>query len=86
MDKFYILFFLQFFLYILLYLFLQLLLIWATCPEYERAKSLLLNSPEIKQIDAENSQLYEELSNYTGHTIASAEQVFDLYSTLYAEV
>lgn len=43
-------------------------------------------SPEIQEINEINKNLYEELTKYTGDNITNPDDVFDLYSTLMAEV
>lgn len=62
------------------------MLIWDTCPKYAQARNAILQLPELQNLQNENKQLYEELTNLTGMTIASPDDVSSLYSTLKAEV
>ncbi|XP_047355334.1 prostatic acid phosphatase-like [Vespa velutina] len=62
-----------------------LMLIWDTCPKYAQARNTILQLPEVQNVQNENKQLYEELTNLTGMTIESPEDVSSLYSTLKAE-
>lgn len=62
------------------------MLIWNTCPKYAQARNTILQLPEVQNVQNENKQLYEELTNLTGMTIASPDDVSSLYSTLKAEV
>lgn len=62
-----------------------LMLIWDTCPKYAQTRNNILELPEMQNVQNENKQLYKELTNLTGMTIASPEDVSSLYSTLKAE-
>ncbi|KAK2578622.1 hypothetical protein KPH14_010759 [Odynerus spinipes] len=62
-----------------------LMLIWDTCPKYAQIRNNILQLPELQSVQNENKQLYEELTNLTGMTITSPEDVGSLYSTLKAE-
>ncbi|XP_014609330.1 PREDICTED: lysosomal acid phosphatase-like isoform X1 [Polistes canadensis] len=62
-----------------------LMLIWDTCPKYGQTRNMILRLPEVQEVQNKNEQLYEELSNLTGMTIATPDDVSSLYSTLKAE-
>lgn len=61
------------------------MLIWDTCPKYSQVRNMILRLPEVQDVQNKNEQLYEELSNLTGMTIATPDDVNSLYSTLKAE-
>lgn len=56
------------------------------CDKYAFEYQKVLTSPEIKEINAENAELYEYLSRMTGKSVSSIETVEYLYNTLYIEV
>ncbi|XP_058800488.1 prostatic acid phosphatase-like [Phymastichus coffea] len=62
-----------------------LLLIWETCPEYARMREAVLKSPEIKQINKVNEDLYQVLEVHTGENMTNPDDVFDIFATLEAE-
>lgn len=64
---------------------LQLLLVRTPCPRYHEAVEEVLASPEVKQILDDNAQLFKELSEHTGLTIKTPEDVQSLHGTLRAE-
>ncbi|XP_076390516.1 prostatic acid phosphatase isoform X1 [Megachile rotundata] len=62
-----------------------LMLIWDTCPKYTKLRQTINNLPEVQQVQEDNKQLYEELTNLTGMAISTPGDVGSLYSTLTAE-
>lgn len=62
------------------------MLIWNTCPRYTKLRHTITNLPEVQQIQKDNKKLYEELTNLTGMTISTPDDVNSLYGTLTAEV
>lgn len=61
------------------------MLIWNTCPRYTQLRSSANNLPEIRKVHEDNKQLFAELSNFTGMSIMTADDVSSLYATLTAE-
>ena len=49
-------------------------------------REAVLKSAEIQAINEMNKNLYDELTKHSGQNIANPDDVFDLYSTLEAEV
>ncbi|CAK9833544.1 Lysosomal acid phosphatase [Anthophora retusa] len=62
-----------------------LMLIWDTCPKYAKLRHTITSLPEVQQIQENNRQLYEELTNLTGMVISTPGDVGSLYGTLTAE-
>ncbi|CAL7933369.1 unnamed protein product [Xylocopa violacea] len=62
-----------------------LMLIWNTCPKYTKLRHAITNLPQIQQVQNDNKQLYEELTNFTGMMISTPGDVGSLYGTLAAE-
>ncbi|XP_033228836.1 prostatic acid phosphatase-like [Belonocnema kinseyi] len=62
-----------------------LLLIWSSCADYPRLHKLVEDSKQIKEIEAKNQKLFEDLSKHTGMKIANSDDVFSLLGTLEAE-
>ncbi|CAK9817368.1 Lysosomal acid phosphatase [Anthophora quadrimaculata] len=62
-----------------------LMLIWDTCPKYTKLRHTITSLPEVQQIQENNRQLYEELTNLTGMVISTPGDVGSLYGTLTAE-
>lgn len=55
------------------------------CPRYFEAAEEVLASDEVKQVIDENASLFQELTEHTGMSIKTPEDVSSLYSTLRAE-
>lgn len=66
-------------------LFHQLLLVRTPCPRYYEAVDEVLELPEVKKVLDENKQLFAELTEHTGLTIQTPDDVQSLYGTLRAE-
>ena len=65
----------------------SLLLVRRNCPRYhEEFDRVMREDSEVRKSFDENSQLYEELSNITGLSIKTPDDIQSLYSTLKAEV
>lgn len=62
-----------------------MLLVRTPCPRYYEALNEVFETTELKKVLAENEQLFEELSDITGMTIKTPDDVQSLYSTLRAE-
>ncbi|CAK9801459.1 Testicular acid phosphatase homolog [Anthophora plagiata] len=62
-----------------------LMLIWDTCPKYTKFRHTITSLSEVQQIQENNRQLYEELTNLTGMVISTPGDVGSLYGTLTAE-
>lgn len=62
------------------------MLVWNTCPRYAQLRSSANNEPEVRKIHEDNKQLFVELSNFTGMSITTVDDVSSLYATLTAEV
>lgn len=58
----------------------------ASCPEYERLKAKFLKSEIMARVDAENEDLYEKLTNYSGQRVHDPTHVDYLFDVLYIEV
>lgn len=56
------------------------------CDKYSYELQNVLNSPEFKNIDKENAELYLYLSAKSGKSISNLENTEFLYNTLYIEV
>lgn len=64
-----------------------LLLVRGNCPRYhEELERILAEEEAVKRTMDDNSQLFEQLSNITGLSIKTPDDVQSLYSTLKAEV
>ncbi|XP_076241799.1 prostatic acid phosphatase isoform X2 [Calliopsis andreniformis] len=63
----------------------SLMLTWNTCPRYAKLRHAITALPEVQKIQEDNKQLYEELTNLTGMTISTPDDVNSLYGTLTAE-
>ncbi|GAB1868480.1 Lysosomal acid phosphatase [Camponotus japonicus] len=62
-----------------------LMLVWNTCPKYTQLRTSANDLPEIRKIQEDNKQLFDELTNLTGMSITTIDDVSSLYSTLTAE-
>lgn len=62
------------------------MLVWNTCPKYTKLRTLANDLPEVRKIQEDNKQLFDELTNLTGKPITTIEDASSLYSTLTAEV
>lgn len=62
------------------------MLIWDKCLKYTQLRDSVNDLPEVQEVYKDNKQLFEELTNFTGMTIASASDINSLYGTLEAEV
>ncbi|XP_066597461.1 prostatic acid phosphatase-like [Prorops nasuta] len=62
-----------------------LMLVWDTCPKYAMLRDGILELPEVKQVQNDNQELYDELTALTGMKIANPDDVSSLYATLTAE-
>lgn len=62
------------------------MLVWNTCPRYTQLRSSANDLPEIRKVHEDNKQLFAELSNFTGMSIMTVDDVSSLYATLTAEV
>lgn len=65
---------------------LQLMLVWNTCPKYTQLRTSADDLPEVRKMNEDNKQLFDELTNLTGMSIRNIDDVSSLYSTLTAEV
>lgn len=55
------------------------------CPRYYEALKEVFESPELKQVQSDNEELYKELTELTGMDIKTPDDIQSLYSTLRAE-
>lgn len=62
-----------------------LMLVWNTCPKYTQLRTSANDLPEVRKIQEDNKQLFDELTNLTGMSITTIDDVSSLYSTLTAE-
>lgn len=62
------------------------MLVWNTCPKYTQLRTSANDLPEVRKIQEDNKQLFDELTNLTGMPITTIDDVSSLYSTLTAEV
>ncbi|KAL6259993.1 hypothetical protein P5V15_009901 [Pogonomyrmex californicus] len=62
-----------------------LMLVWNTCPRYTQIRSSANDLPEIQKVHEDNKQLFAELSNFTGLSITTVDDVSSIYATLTAE-
>ncbi|XP_055609674.1 venom acid phosphatase Acph-1 [Uranotaenia lowii] len=62
-----------------------LLLVRTSCPRYHEVATAVLQSQEVKKIINDNKDLFKNLTDITGLTIATPDDVQSLYSTLRAE-
>lgn len=62
-----------------------LMLVWNTCPKYTQLRTSANDLPEVRKIQEDNKQLFEELTNLTGMPITTIDDVSSLYSTLTAD-
>lgn len=64
---------------------MQLLLVRTPCPRYYEALKEVFETPELKQVQSDNEELYKELTELTGMDIKTPDDIQSLYSTLRAE-
>jgi prostatic aicd phosphatase len=64
----------------------SLLLVRTSCPRYHEALEKVLQSDVKHELEGENALMLEKLSNITGLSIKTPDDVQSLYSTLKAEV
>ncbi|XP_011255201.1 prostatic acid phosphatase isoform X3 [Camponotus floridanus] len=62
-----------------------LMLVWNTCPKYTQLRTSANDLPEVRKIQEDNKQLFDELTNLTGMPITTIDDISSLYSTLTAE-
>lgn len=62
-----------------------LMLIWDTCPKYTKLRHTITDLPDVRKLQDDNKQLYEELTSLTGMPITTPDDVNSLYGTLTAE-
>lgn len=62
-----------------------LLLVRTSCPRYHEAATAVLESAEVRKILTDNQQLFDNLTQITGLSIKTPDDVQSLYSTLRAE-
>lgn len=62
-----------------------MLLVRTPCPRYYEALKEVFESPELKQVESDNDELYNELTQLTGMDIKTPDDIQSLYSTLRAE-
>ncbi|XP_034121910.1 venom acid phosphatase Acph-1 [Drosophila guanche] len=55
------------------------------CPRYDEAVQEVMNSPEVKEFHAQNSELLQELTEKTGLNVTYAHDVTNVFITLLAE-
>lgn len=56
------------------------------CDKYNFELQRVLNSPEIRKINEENTELYSYLSKHSGSSVTTLETLEYLYNTLFIEV
>lgn len=63
----------------------QLLLVRTPCPRYYEAVEEVLASNDVRKVLDDNAQLFKELTEHTGMSIKTPDDVQSLYGTLRAE-